>query len=62
LLPSTYCGEAIVERRLVRLLPKWTSPPIPVFVVYPGRRFLPLRLSAFLQALAQWHSPFWNRD
>jgi DNA-binding transcriptional LysR family regulator len=62
LLPSTYCDDAVAEGRLVRLLPKWTSPPIPVFVVYPGRKFLPLRLSAFLQALAKWRSPFWSRD
>lgn len=62
LLPSTYCDDAVAEGRLVRLLPKWTSPPIPVFVVYPGRKFLPLRLSAFLKALAKWRSPFWSRD
>ena len=62
LLPSLYCDEAIAGGRLVRLLSKWTSPPIPVFVVYPSRKFLPLRLSAFLQALAKWDSPFWSRD
>lgn len=62
LLPSTYCDDAIAEGQLVRLLPKWTSPAIPVFVVYPGRKFLPSRLSAFLKALGKWHSPFWSRD
>ena len=62
LLPSTYCDEEIAAGRLVRLLPKWTSPPIPVFAVYPSRKFLPLRLSAFLQALATWSNPPWSRD
>ena len=62
LLPSTYCDEAIAKGKLIRLLPKWVSPQIPVFAVYPSRKFLPLRLSVFLQALADWKSPLWNRD
>jgi DNA-binding transcriptional LysR family regulator len=62
LLPSTYCDAEIAAGRLVRLLPKWQSAPVPVFVVYPSRKFLPLRLTAFLQALASWRSPLWTRD
>ena len=61
-VPSIYCDEHIARGRLVRLLPKWTSPPNPVFAVYPSRKFLPLRLSAFLEALAAWRSPLWIRD
>ena len=59
LLPSTYCDEALASGALVRLLPKWTSPPIPVFAVYSNRKFMPLRLSVFLEALAAWRSPLW---
>jgi DNA-binding transcriptional LysR family regulator len=62
LLPSNYCDDEIARGRLVRLLPQWTSPPIPVFIIYPSRKFLPLRLSAFLEALARWPSPLWTRD
>lgn len=62
LLPSSQCEENIARGRLVRLLPKWASPPIPVFAVYPSRRFLPLRLSVFLEALAAWRSPLWIKD
>ena len=62
LLPSTYCDEALARGSLVRLLPKWTSPPIPVFAVYPSRKFIPSRLSVFLEALAAWKSPLWTRD
>jgi DNA-binding transcriptional LysR family regulator len=62
LLPSNYCDAEIAAGRLVRLLPKWASPPIPVFAVYPSRKFLPLRLSAFLEALAAWRSPLWIKD
>lgn len=62
LLPSNYCDQEISSGRLVRVLPQWTSPPIPVFTVYPTRKFLPLRLSVFLEALANWRSPLWTRD
>jgi DNA-binding transcriptional LysR family regulator len=62
LLPSTYCDEAIANGRLVRLLPKWASATIPVYAVYPSRRFLPSRLSVFLEALAGWASPLWTRQ
>jgi DNA-binding transcriptional LysR family regulator len=62
LLPSTYCDEALARGSLVRLLPKWTSPQIPVFAVYPTRKFMPSRLRVFLEALAAWKSPLWTRD
>jgi DNA-binding transcriptional LysR family regulator len=62
LLPSTYCDEAVASGVLTRLLPKWTSPPIPIFAVYSNRKFLPLRLKVFLQALGAWKSPLWLRE
>jgi DNA-binding transcriptional LysR family regulator len=62
LLPATYCEEDIANGKLIRLLPKWTSSPIPVFALYSSRRFLPLRMSLFLEALAAWKGPLWIRD
>jgi len=62
LLPSTYCDEALASGALIRLLPKWASAQIPVFAVYSNRKFLPLRLNAFLEALAAWKSPLWLRE
>jgi len=62
LLPSFYCDEFLARGRLVRLLPQWSSPPIPVFAVFTGRRFVPLRLQLFLKAVAAWNSPFWIRS
>jgi DNA-binding transcriptional LysR family regulator len=62
LLPSTYCDEALAKGELIRLLPKWASPQIPVFAVYPSRKFLPSRLSVFLEALTAWKSRLWSRD
>ena len=62
LLPSTYCEEAFASGALIRLLPKWASPQIPVFAVYSNRKFLPLRLKVFLEALATWKSPLWLKE
>jgi DNA-binding transcriptional LysR family regulator len=62
LLPSTYCDQALASGALIRLLPKWASPQIPVFAVYSNRKFRPLRLNIFLEALAAWKSPLWLRE
>ncbi|ANL22543.1 MULTISPECIES: LysR family transcriptional regulator [Rhizobium] len=59
LLPSTYCDEQIRRGELIRLLPEWSSPEIFVHAVYPTRRFLPLRLQVFLEALKAWNTPLW---
>lgn len=61
-LPANYCKSGIDARQLMRVLPKWSSVPIPVFTVYPTRKFLPARVQAFLEALAAWKSPAWERD
>ena len=62
LLSSTWCDEAIARGKLVRLLPQWASPEISLYAVYSSRKFLPSRLSLFLQALAEWKSPLWIKD
>jgi DNA-binding transcriptional LysR family regulator len=59
-LPATYCNAAIASGRLVRLLPQWTSAPIPICAIYPSRRFVPITLSVFLEALAGWKNPDWT--
>lgn len=59
LLSSNYCDDLIERGELVRLLPDWTSPEIFVHAVYQTRRFLPLKLQLFLDALKAWKSPLW---
>ncbi|HWT59831.1 MAG TPA: LysR family transcriptional regulator [Rhizobium sp.] len=59
LLPSTYCDDQIGRGELIRLLPDWSSEEIFVHAVYPTRRFLPLRLQIFLEALKAWKTPLW---
>ena len=61
LLETAYCDQALARGDLVRLLPRWTSTDIPVFAVYPTRKFLPPRVTAFLKALAAWKNSLWVR-
>jgi len=61
LLPFNYCDEMLADGRLQRVLPKWSSPRIPVHALYPTRKFLPAKLRVFLEALQAWDSPFWTR-
>jgi DNA-binding transcriptional LysR family regulator len=61
LIETAYCDQALARGELVRLLPRWTSVEIPVSAVYPSRKFLPPRVTAFLKALATWKNPLWAR-
>jgi DNA-binding transcriptional LysR family regulator len=61
LLETGYCDQALARGGLVRLLPRWTSTDIPVSAVYPSRKFLPPRVSAFITALVSWKNPLWVR-
>jgi DNA-binding transcriptional LysR family regulator len=40
--------EDIASGRLVRVLPQWNAKELPVHVVYPGHRMLPVRVRAFV--------------
>jgi DNA-binding transcriptional LysR family regulator len=61
LLETGYCDQALARGDLVRLLPRWTSVEVPVFAVYPSRKFLPPRVTAFIEALVAWKNPMWIR-
>ncbi|MEO6748286.1 MAG: LysR family transcriptional regulator [Casimicrobiaceae bacterium] len=45
-LPYLQRGE------LAQVLPDWELPPVPVWVVFPGRRLMPARTRAFIDAAA----------
>jgi DNA-binding transcriptional LysR family regulator len=60
LLETAYCEQALARGELVRLLPRWTSTELPAFAVYPSRKFLPPRVTAFLDALVAWKNPLWT--
>lgn len=60
LLPLNYCDQSLKDGKLISVLPKWSSAPIPVYALYPTRKFLPIKLVTFLNALKSWDSPFWT--
>lgn len=52
-VPSFYVAEHIETGRLVHLLPDYDTVTIPAHALYPARRFLPLKVKAFVDFLAQ---------
>ncbi len=56
--PGWLVQDLIDTGQLVRVLPQWQASPQEAFLLYPSRRYQPLRARAFLQflgeRLAQW--------
>jgi len=53
-LPNGYVEEDVRQKRLVRVLSKWSFPSIPAWAVTPTRRYLPTKTRAFLAHLEQY--------
>lgn len=53
-LPDRFVAEDVRLNRLVRILPKWSLPPVPAWAVMPMRRYLPTKTRAFLTHLEQF--------
>ncbi|WP_243042098.1 LysR family transcriptional regulator [Dyella sedimenti] len=51
--PRYRIGEALADGRLVELLPAMPPPVLPVSVLYPSQRQLPLRLRVFIDWVAE---------
>ncbi len=51
--PAWLVQDLIDDGDLVHLLPKWKMASQPVHLVYPSRRYQPLRTRAFLQFMAE---------
>lgn len=52
-ITSTFCAAAVAAGRLVQLLPDHGCPPLKIFAMLPGRRLVPAKVRAFLEALEQ---------
>ncbi len=50
-LPDFLVRDAVAQRRLQRVLPHWSLPPGRCSAVFPGRRLMPSRTRAFIDAL-----------
>jgi hypothetical protein len=48
--------------RLVRVLPKWRARDLPVHVVYPAQRRLPLRVRTFIDSAVNYMSTVLKAD
>ena len=52
-LPHFSCADALATGRLVRLLPDFdTVPDLGIYVVYPDKRFVPLKVRSFIDVIA----------
>jgi DNA-binding transcriptional LysR family regulator len=48
LLPQFIVGADLEAERLVRVLPSWTAAEQGIFAIYPGNRFIPAKVRAFV--------------
>lgn len=57
MIPAFRCVEALRSQRLLRVLPAWSSPEIPVHAVYPSARHLSPKVKAFVEHLRESMTP-----
>jgi DNA-binding transcriptional LysR family regulator len=50
-ITTTFCETAVREGRLVQVLPGWRCAPLRMFALLPGRRLMPAKVRAFMDAL-----------
>ncbi|ABI56752.1 LysR substrate-binding domain-containing protein [Alkalilimnicola ehrlichii MLHE-1] len=62
-LPAFLVRDDLSAGRLVPLLPDYPLPPLGVYAVYPSRRYLPAKVRAFVDFLAEtWRdTPTWEQ-
>jgi len=51
-LPVDLVAGPLRDGKLVEVLPHWQTMTLPIHLVYPSRRLVPRRLSAFMEAVA----------
>ena len=49
LLPTQQAQDGLRDERLVRVLPEWGRPPVPVHAVFAGSRFMAAKTRAFIE-------------
>jgi DNA-binding transcriptional LysR family regulator len=50
-ITSTFCADAVAQGRLLPLLPDHACAPLKIYAMLPGRRLVPAKVRAFLDAL-----------
>jgi DNA-binding transcriptional LysR family regulator len=51
--PNFLVGEALRRKLLVRVFPAWNAGDHAVYAIYASGRFLPLKVRAFIDVLAE---------
>jgi Transcriptional regulator len=57
-LASHYARQYVNDGKLLRILPEWSCPTIPVWAVFPERRLMPTRTRVFLDYIANSFNGF----
>jgi LysR family transcriptional regulator, regulator for bpeEF and oprC len=52
LIPHFAAAPHLTSKSLVRVLPDWSAPDRPIYVIYPSRRYVPTKLRVFLDWLS----------
>jgi LysR family transcriptional regulator, regulator for bpeEF and oprC len=52
LIPHFAAAPHLASKALVRVLPDWSAPDRPIYVIYPSRRYVPTKLRVFLDWVA----------
>ena len=50
-ITSTFCAQAVAQRALVPLLPRWRPEPLKIHALLPGRQLVPAKVRVFLDLL-----------
>jgi DNA-binding transcriptional LysR family regulator len=50
-ITSTFCAPAVAQGLLQPVLPQWTSEPLKIHALLPGRRLVPAKVRVFLELL-----------
>ncbi|GAB1235180.1 LysR family transcriptional regulator [Ferrigenium sp. UT5] len=53
-LPESFVSDDVRQKRLVRVLSKWTLPSVPAWAVMPMRRYPPYKTRVFLEHLEKF--------
>ncbi len=64
MLPTFVCHEAVVQGRLRPVLCRYRPAPLELYALYTSRRYLPQRVRALLEFLAEWldENPSWDAE
>lgn len=56
-VPTYFAEEEVKRGKLLEILSKYRPAPLPVSLVYPSNRHVPLRVRALADTLAEWPRP-----